>query len=258
MPSTKNLMVASIIFIHSITHAITISANVDASRQSITTNATNIFTPEYSTDKDKLVEFAVLAWRTNPVLSAESISASVQGSYAHTDKYGFFGALGMTTFLESDYLYAQGSLLLSPSASPFVSAGGYYFSQNGAKLEAGATYTRFTTDIANQTTGALFKGFPETKLSDVGTNVIDFGINISVPIVSKFYLYAGMHFGLDMFKSEIPAIAGIGTEYRSILTTYNAEGTTGIEHGNLYGRNLSFAINRFTVGTRFDITDVYE
>ncbi|MEC7030798.1 MAG: hypothetical protein VXW87_03965 [Pseudomonadota bacterium] len=257
MPSTRNLMVASIVFIHPIVHAVTLSANLEANEQNAQMHALTMFTPEYSKDSSKIVEYAALAWQINPKFSVESVSASVQGSYAYSEILGFFGTIGATSYLEDSYLFAQGSLLIEPHISPFISAGGYYLAQNGAKVELGAMYTRFTTDITTKSNGALFNNFPEIKHNDMGFNSVNLGVNISIPVFSKFHVYAGMHFGPDMLLSEAPILANVKHVDRSVLTK-RPDNPQNVELGNLYGRNIGFSFNRLTLGTRFDITDIYE
>ncbi len=257
MPSTKNLMVASILFMHSITQAITLSVNIDANKQSAKMSGMTILSPEYSTNANKVIEFGMLAEHTNPSFFMDSVSASVHGAYQHSDIYGFFGSAGITTYLKNNYLYGQGSLELSPSNSPFVSAGGFYKSQSGSIIELGAAFTRLTTDLSTTSTGGLFNGFPTLQESSLGFNTLILGVNINIHINKRLYVYTGMHFGTDLFDTQLPNETRIGTEYRSILTTYT-EQTPPVTIGSLYGRNTSLVFHKLTIGTRINITEFYE
>ena len=252
MSPTRNLMIATIIFSQVLSNAITISTNLQAENQLINIDAYSYMIPVHV--EDQSVIGATRMEMSHPFL-LQAVGASLHAKYAYSELFSIYGELGANFPTEKEKLFAQGSLLIQPYISPTLSIGASYETQSGSMLEIGANLTHFMFDLQNKSDGGLFNGYPESLETDLSANMVDISIGISIPVVNKFSAFINMHYGMDIFETELPIDNNIPVRDRSALLEY--QGNTTPRLGNLFDENMKFTCTKVSIGTRFNVTEVY-
>ena len=73
--------------------------------------------------------------------------------------------------------------------------------------------------------------------------------------MNKFSAFLNLHYGIDIIETALETNTVVSQNQRSAMLEH--DGNTTLELGHMFDRGLKFSGTKLSIGTRFNITEIY-